>query len=113
MTAPDLTEIVDQTLDWVTYGEPNSTDLIAVATYTYPLAAQDLGFRGTDELLVSRTRFINEEETVCTVEISTTIQGTDTIPGGLTLIIDETRHTYPSHREGLTAFYTWCGTGRL
>lgn len=113
MTTPDVTELVDQTLDWVTYGEPNSTDLIAVTTYSFPLAAQDLGFRGSDDLVVCRAQFMHEDESVCTVEIATTIEGTDTIPGDLTLMLGDKKHTYASHREGLTAFYSWCGTGEL
>ena len=113
MTTPDVTELVDQTLDWVTYGEPNSTDLIAVTTQAFPVAAQDLGFRGTDDLLISRTGFIHDNESGCTVEIATAIAGTDTIPRDLTLVLGEGKHTSPSHREGLTAFYTWCATGRL
>lgn len=113
-TPADVTELVEQTLDWVTYGDPNSTDLIAVTTAEYPIAAQDLGFRGNDERIVSRTEFIREDDGSCTVEIAMLVDDTVTLPDDLTLTFgDGDRRTYPSHREGLIAFYTWCGGGQV
>ena len=113
-TPADVTELVEQTLDWVTHGDPNSTDLIAVTTSEYPIAAQDLGFRGNDERIVSLTEFIREDESSCTVEIAMLVDGTTTLPDNLTLAFgQDDRRTYPSHREGLIAFYTWCGGGQV
>lgn len=110
--SPNIAELVDDTLDWVHYGEPNSTDLIELATLTFDLAAQDLGFRGNDARIVSATEFRRDGSTdPCLVEIFSTLEDGRAVPDGMTLTIGENEHTFATHKEGLTALYTWCATG--
>ncbi|HZK31363.1 MAG TPA: hypothetical protein VFC72_00420 [Corynebacterium sp.] len=111
---PNLTELVDATLDWVHYGEPNSTDLIELATLSFDLAARDLGFRGNDELIVSRTEFRRDGSAEsCLVEITSRLVDSDTAPAGMSLRLGEKKREFSTHREGLTALYTWCASGQL
>lgn len=94
-------EAVEQTLDWVSYGEPNSTDLIDVAASSYPVMGKDGGFTGNDERVKSRTEFIREtDDSECIVEITSP-------DGPVELTIDGETVSYDTHEAGIRAFYEW------
>lgn len=97
----NVDEAVEQTLDWVSYGEPNSVDLIDVAASSYPVMGKDEGFVGNDTHLKSQTSFVREtDDSSCFVEITSP-------DGPVELTIDGNQNTYDTHEAGIRAFYEW------
>lgn len=96
-----IDEAVEQTLAWVSYGEPNSADLIDVAGSNYPVAGRYGGFRGNDERIVSHTEFVHGlDESTCVIQIVS--------PDGVVeLDVDGEMASYDSHEAGIRAFYEW------
>ncbi|GAB3943548.1 hypothetical protein [Corynebacterium tapiri] len=95
-----IDEALAQTLLWANYGEPNSLDLIDVATSEFPIAGQEGGFVGNDDHVVSRTFFIRDrDEASAQVELST--------PGGGSVLIDGSLTEYDTHAEAIRALYEW------
>lgn len=96
-----IDEAVEQTLEWVSYGEPNSTDLLDVAGSNYPVVGKNGGFRGNDERIVSHTEFVHEhDDSTCVVQIVS--------PDGVVeLTVDGEAASYDSHEAGIRAFYQW------
>lgn len=95
-----IDEAVEQTLQWVSYGEPNSADLVDVASSNYPVMGKNGGFRGNDERVISSTTFVHDTDgSVCDIEISS--------PGGVELILDGIPAWHATHEAGIRAFYEW------
>lgn len=121
MTTPvDIDELVADTLDWVTYGEPNPTDLVDLTTRHFPIAAHDIGFRGDENIVIGLAEFRRDgdgdgepDDTALLVELVTTVDGVERHPDVLRLTYDHDTITYPTHEEGLRAFYQWCATGDI
>lgn len=99
-----IDDAVEQTLQWVSYGEPNSTDLVDVAVSTYPVMGKNGGFRANDERVISSTAFVHElDDSECVIEIAS--------PGGVELTVGGKTATYESHEAGIRAFYEWADRG--
>ncbi len=109
----DIDELVSDTLNWVTTGEPNAEDLIDLSTMHFDVVARYGGFRANDEIMIAGADFLRDgSEEACTVQLVSAIRSPDLIPGESVLTFGEgPEHRYPDHGEGLKVFYLWCATG--
>ena len=109
----DIDELVSDTLDWVTTGEPNAEDLIDLATMHFDVVARYGGFRANDEIMIAGADFLRDgSEESCDVQLISAIRSPDLLPGEAVLTFGEgPEHRYPNHGEGLQVFYRWCATG--
>lgn len=109
----DVDELVSDTLDWVTTGEPSPEDLIDLATMHYDVVARYGGFRANDDIVIAGADFLRDgSDEPCRVELISAIESPDLIPGESVLTFGEgPALRYPDHGEGLKVFYRWCATG--
>lgn len=108
----DIDELVADTLDWVTTGEPSAEDLIDLSTMHFDVVAKYGGFLANDDFIIARADFLRDgSEEPCRVELLSTIESPNLIPGEAVLTFGQDEVRYPTHGEALRAFYQWCATG--
>ena len=108
----DIDELVADTLNWVTTGEPSAEDLIDLSTMHFDVVAKYGGFLANDDTIIARADFLRDgTEEPCRVELLSTIDSPNLIPAEAALTFGEDKFEYPDHAEALRVFYQWCATG--
>ncbi|AWB81946.1 hypothetical protein C3B44_05915 [Corynebacterium yudongzhengii] len=102
-----VNEAVEQTLLWVTHGEPSADDLLDVATSGFAVIGKYGGFQANDHEIKALADFHTEDGTsACTIEVYSPTER-------VVLTIDGEEHTYDSHEEGVRAFYEWAAAAEV
>lgn len=96
-----VNEAVEQTLQWVTHGEPNPDDLLDVATTGFAVVGKYGGFQANDERIKAVAEFVaHDGSSSAVVEVYSP-------DGEVELTIDGHKETHPSHEAGVRTFFEW------
>ena len=101
-----VNEAVEQTLRWVTHGEPNPYDLLDVATSGFAVVGKYGGFLANDDSVKAVAEFVSHDGS------SRALAEVFTPDEEVRLTIDGEAETHASHEAGLRAFYEWAARQR-
>lgn len=96
-----VNEAVEQTLQWVTHGEPNPDDILDVATDGFAVVGRYGGFKANDRHMVAVAEFVSHDGSSHAVISLLTPDGT------VELTVDGEQETHPTHEAGVRTFFEW------